>query len=73
MNFAEIEEKRARANIDQKELCRRAGVHEQTYSRLKNRAGPRGASEATLSRLRQALEHLTDDQGESDENTAQRN
>lgn len=58
MGFAEIEKRRAQARIDQKELCAKAGVHEQTYSRLKNRAGPQGASEATMRRLSNALDDL---------------
>lgn len=61
MSFTEIEQRRAKAGIDQKALCAKAGVHEQTYSRLKNRPGTRGAGEATLRALSGALEQLIEE------------
>lgn len=56
--FKEIEMRREAARIEQKELCRRAGVHFQTYTRLKNRPGAQGASENTLTKLVEALDEL---------------
>lgn len=58
MGFAEIEQRRARARIDQQSLCRRAQVHPTTYSRLKNRPGAAGAYVSTLDKLARALDAL---------------
>lgn len=58
MEFSEIETRRAKARIDQKELCQTAGVHATTYSRLKVRPGGFGASERTLKKLKAALDKL---------------
>lgn len=56
--FVDIEHRRDIARIKQKELCKRAGVHLQTYSRLKNRPGSLGASERTLKKLKSALDEM---------------
>lgn len=57
LQFSEIDRRRAEAGIEQKELAARAGLHPQTYSRLR-RPSPRGATEATLKRLTRALDEL---------------
>ena len=59
MLFSDIEAKRAKAAIEQGALCRRAGVHFMTYSRLKNRPGKAGPTERTLRRLTDALDAMT--------------
>jgi len=58
LDFADIDVRRDAARIEQKELCERAGVHLQTYSRLKNRPGSLGATERTLKKLKTALDQL---------------
>lgn len=59
--FSEIDQERAQAGIDQKELATRAGMKPQTYTKLK-RPGRRGATEATLKRLAEALETIIAEQ-----------
>lgn len=54
--FSQIEAKRAAAGIEQKELCRRANVHETTYTARKN--DRRSVSERTLKKLETALDEL---------------
>lgn len=58
LDFSSIETRRETAGIEQKELCQRAGVHHQTYSKLKNRPGAQGATEQTLKKLKTALDAL---------------
>ncbi|MBB4649264.1 transcriptional regulator with XRE-family HTH domain [Aminobacter niigataensis] len=58
LGFEDIELRRDAARIEQKELCERAGVHLQTYSRLKNRPGSLGATTRTLKKLKSALDEL---------------
>jgi len=58
LDFSTIEIRRETAGIEQKELCQRAGVHHQTYSKLKNRPGAQGATETTLKKLKTALDDL---------------
>ncbi|TIL53797.1 helix-turn-helix transcriptional regulator [Mesorhizobium sp.] len=58
LDFSDIEIRRETARIEQKELCERAGVHHQTYSKLKNRPGAQGATEQTLKKLKTALDAL---------------
>ena len=61
MLFSDIEAKRAKAAIEQGALCRRAGVHFMTYSRLKNRPGKAGPTERTLRRLTDALDAMIEE------------
>lgn len=60
MSFQDIEERRRRARIGQSELCETAGIHTTTYSRLKNRPGRQGATEATLLKLSAALDKIAE-------------
>lgn len=57
LQFSEIDRRRAAAGIEQKTLARRAGLHPQSYSKLR-RSTPRGPTEATLKRLTEALDAL---------------
>lgn len=59
--FSDIEAKRARAGIPQKELCERAGVHPTRYTARKS--GRSGLSERTLKKLEDALEELLRERG----------
>lgn len=57
--FSEIEERRRLADIDQRTLCQRAGVHETTYTARKSRR--RTLSERTINKLKKALDELIDE------------
>lgn len=61
LQFSEIETRRAKAGIEQNQLCDKAGVHAMTYSKLKNRPGKRGATEDTLKKLKSALDDLVEE------------
>lgn len=52
--FSEIEARREKAGVQQKELCARAGVHPTRYTARKN--GRSGLSERSLKRLSEALD-----------------
>lgn len=58
MQFSDIEQRRSAVGIEQKALCKRAGVHQMTYSRLKTRPREFGTTERTLTKLETALEDL---------------
>lgn len=58
MQFSDIEQRRSAVGIEQKALCKRAGVHQMTYSRLKTRPDEFGTTETTLKKLETALEAL---------------
>ena len=57
LQFSEIETRRAAAGIEQAALAAKAGMHAQTYSKLKGKT-KRGPTEATLKRLTEALQVL---------------
>jgi predicted transcriptional regulator len=57
MQFSEIEQRRSAVGIEQKALCKKAGVHQMTYSRLKTRP-EFGTTEKTLTKLETALDAL---------------
>lgn len=61
--FEEIERRREAAGIDQVILCERAQVHATRYSARKNNRS--GMREATLARLKAALDELIAERGES--------
>lgn len=54
--FSEIEQARDAAGIKQSDLCKRAGVHETTYTARKQ--GRRTLSERTINKLRNALREI---------------
>ncbi len=58
MQFSDIEQRRSAVGIEQKVLCKKAGVHQMTYSRLKTRPGEFGTTEKTLTKLEAALDTL---------------
>ncbi|TPW33220.1 helix-turn-helix transcriptional regulator [Martelella alba] len=58
--FSEIEARRLAANISQKDLCQRAGVHQTAYTRRKSGRG--GMGERTLSKLKTALDEMISEQ-----------
>lgn len=60
--FEEIETRRAKAGIDQAELCRRAGIHPTSYTARKS--GRRAMRETTLASLKQALDMLIRERGQ---------
>ena len=57
--FPQIENRRLRAGISQKDLCARADVHETTYTARKS--GRRNLSETTLKKLDDALDALIEE------------
>lgn len=61
MTIGEIEERRSRAGLLQKDLCKRAGVDATTYSLLKK--GRRGAYARTLEKLSAALDRHDQERG----------
>ena len=54
--FDEIEARRIELNVDQKELCSKAGVHETTYGRIKKNVS--GGTIGTIKKLKKALDAL---------------
>lgn len=65
MTITEIDERRARAGLLQKELCRRAGIDATTYSLLKK--GRRGAYARTLEKLSAALDQVEKGKGDGED------
>lgn len=62
LQFSEIEKRRAAAGIEQKALAAKAGLHPQSYSKLK-KPTKHGATEGTLKKLSAALAELEAEKG----------
>lgn len=66
LQFSEIEKRRALAGIEQKVLAAKAGLHPQSYSKLK-KPSKHGATENTLKKLSAALVDLEAEKGKGNE------